>query len=99
MFSAVLSPRLLLVTMSEGETLSLWSSSTGELKSQTHVSGLQGETPTSSALIQRQGRMTVGFSGGSLSVVHIYLFNFLTQFLTFLIISGGLMSQTTDVVA
>lgn len=58
MFSAVLSPRLLLVTMSEGGTLSLWSSSTGELKSQTHLSGLQGETPTSSVLIQRQGRMT-----------------------------------------
>lgn len=63
------------VTVSEGRNLSLWSSSTNELRSQTQLSGLQRETSTPSVLIQRQGRMTVGFSGGSLSMVHIYLFN------------------------
>lgn len=36
---------------------------------------MSSNIPTSSVLIQRQGRMTVGFRGGSLSVVHIYLFN------------------------
>lgn len=39
--------------------------------------------------------MTVGFNGGSLSVVHIYLFN---SIIVFLLICKGLMSQTTDLV-
>ncbi|NXA53517.1 NWD1 protein, partial [Nothocercus julius] len=67
--SAVLSPRLVMMTVSEGGMLSLWNSSTGELQSKQQLAGLQGEMPTASALIQKQGKMVVGFSGGSLSTI------------------------------
>ncbi|KAM6040322.1 NACHT domain- and WD repeat-containing protein 1 [Theristicus caerulescens] len=69
MCSAVLSPRLVIMTVSEGGTLSLWNSNTGELRSKCQLAGLQEETPTSSVLIQKQGKMIVGFSRGSLSMV------------------------------
>ncbi|KFV51482.1 NACHT and WD repeat domain-containing protein 1, partial [Gavia stellata] len=69
MCSAVFSPRLVIMTMSEGGMLSLWNSNTGELRSKCQLSGLQEETPTSSVLIQKQGKMIVGFSGGSLSMI------------------------------
>lgn len=71
------------MTVSEGGTLSLWNSNTGELRSKCQLSGLQEETPTSSVLIQKQGKMIVGFSGGSLSTVHISVFNLLIIFLVF----------------
>ncbi|NXS60170.1 NWD1 protein, partial [Brachypteracias leptosomus] len=69
MCSAVFSPRLLIMTVSKGGTLSLWNTNTGELRSTCQLSGLQEETPTSSALLQKQGKMIVGFSGGSLSMI------------------------------
>ncbi|NXL09736.1 NWD1 protein, partial [Mesembrinibis cayennensis] len=69
MCSAVLSPRLVIMTVSEGGTLSLWNSNTGELRSKCQLAGLQEETPTSSVLIQKQGKMIVGFSRGSLSMI------------------------------
>ncbi|XP_014808284.1 PREDICTED: NACHT domain- and WD repeat-containing protein 1 [Calidris pugnax] len=69
MCSAVFSPRLVIVTVSAGGTLSLWDSNTGQLRSKRQLPGLQEETPTSSVLIQKQGKMIVGFSGGSLSVI------------------------------
>ncbi|NWI89563.1 NWD1 protein, partial [Pitta sordida] len=69
MCCAVLSPRLLIMAVSEGGTLTLCSSSTGELRSKTQLPGLQGETPTCSALIQQQGKMMVGFSRGSLAMI------------------------------
>jgi len=61
------------MTVSEGGTLSLWNSNTGELRSKYQLSGLQEETPTSNVPIQKQGKMIVGFSEGSLCMVHIYL--------------------------
>ncbi|XP_009893499.1 PREDICTED: NACHT and WD repeat domain-containing protein 1 [Charadrius vociferus] len=67
--STVFSPGLAIMTVSEGGTLSLWNSNTGELRSKCQLSGLQEETPTSSVLIQKQGKMIVGFSGGSLSTI------------------------------
>ncbi|XP_074020124.1 NACHT domain- and WD repeat-containing protein 1 [Numenius arquata] len=69
MCSAVFSPRLVIMTVSEGGTLSLWNSNTGELRSKHQLPGLWEETPTSSVLIQKQGKMIVGFSGGSLSMI------------------------------
>ncbi|KAM6331894.1 NACHT domain- and WD repeat-containing protein 1 [Alca torda] len=92
MCSAVFGPQLVIMTVSEGGMLSLWNSNTGERRSRCQLSGLQEETPTSSVLIQKQGKMIVGFSGGSLSVVHICL-TYLQYFVYFLIISRG---QTTD---
>ncbi|KFV73473.1 NACHT and WD repeat domain-containing protein 1, partial [Struthio camelus australis] len=69
MCSAVCSPRLMIMTMSEGGTLSLWNSITGELQSRCQLLGLQEEISTAGVLIQKQGKMIVGFSGGSLSVI------------------------------
>ncbi|XP_025922865.1 NACHT domain- and WD repeat-containing protein 1 isoform X2 [Apteryx rowi] len=69
MCSAVFSPRLVIMTVSEGGTLSLWNSNTGKLQSKCQLSGLQEEIPTASVLIQKQGKMIVGFSGGSLSTI------------------------------
>ncbi|XP_053869348.1 NACHT domain- and WD repeat-containing protein 1 [Malaclemys terrapin pileata] len=65
----VFEPRQVVMTMSEGGTLSLWDSSTGELQSKRQLSGLQEEAPTCSILIQKQGKMIVGFSRGSLSMI------------------------------
>ncbi|NXE55376.1 NWD1 protein, partial [Casuarius casuarius] len=69
MCSAVFSSRLVIMTVCEGGTLSLWNSNTGKLQSKCQLSGLQEETPTASVLIQKQGKMIVGFSGGSLSTI------------------------------
>ncbi|NXY69783.1 NWD1 protein, partial [Glareola pratincola] len=69
MCSAIFSPWLVIMIVSEGGTLSLWNSNTGELRSKCQLSGLQEETPTSSVLIHKQGKMIVGFSGGSLSMI------------------------------
>lgn len=68
------------MTVSEGGVLSLWNSNTGELRSKRQLLGLQEETPTSSVLLQKQGKMIVGFSRGSLSMVPINLFSFFTTF-------------------
>ncbi|NXL93277.1 NWD1 protein, partial [Alectura lathami] len=65
--STVHSPRLLIMAVSEGGVLSLWDSTTGELRSTRQLSGLPEEMPTSRVLIQ--GQMIVGFSRGSLSVI------------------------------
>uniref|UniRef100_A0A8C3XMF2 NACHT and WD repeat domain containing 1 n=1 Tax=Chelydra serpentina TaxID=8475 RepID=A0A8C3XMF2_CHESE len=65
----VFEPRQVVMTVSEGGTLSLWDSSTGELQSKHQLSGLQEEAPTCSVLIQKQGKMIVGFSRGSLSMI------------------------------
>ncbi|XP_047933726.2 NACHT domain- and WD repeat-containing protein 1 isoform X1 [Anser cygnoides] len=67
--SAVHSPRLVIMTVSEGGVLSLWNSNTGDLRSKRQLLGLQEETPTSSVLLQKQGKMIVGFSRGSLSMI------------------------------
>ncbi|NWY62210.1 NWD1 protein, partial [Chionis minor] len=69
MCSAVFSPGLVIMTVSERGTLSLWHSNTGELRSRCQLSGLQEKTPTSSVPIQKQGKMIVGFSGGSLCMI------------------------------
>ncbi|NXF08155.1 NWD1 protein, partial [Smithornis capensis] len=69
MCCAVLSPRLLIMAVSEGGTLALCSSSTGELRSKTQLSGLQGQAPTASVVIHKQGKMIVGFSRGSLAMI------------------------------
>ncbi|CAM4701804.1 unnamed protein product [Caretta caretta] len=65
----VFEPRQVVLTVSEGGMLSLWDSSTGELQSKHQLSGIQEEAPTCSILIQKQGKMIVGFSRGSLSMI------------------------------
>lgn len=83
------------MTVSGGGTLSLWSSSTSKLRSQTQLRAAGRNTNiqcSDPGAREEDSRIY----GGSLSVVHIYLFNFLTVFLVFHIISKGLMSQTTD---
>ncbi|NWV01394.1 NWD1 protein, partial [Upupa epops] len=67
--SAVLSCRELIMTVAEGGSLSLWDSSTGEQRAKCQLSGLREETPTSSVVSQKQGKLIVGFSGGSLSTI------------------------------
>uniref|UniRef100_A0A8D0L6V3 NACHT and WD repeat domain containing 1 n=1 Tax=Sphenodon punctatus TaxID=8508 RepID=A0A8D0L6V3_SPHPU len=67
--TAVFVPRMVVMTVSEGGGLSLWDSSTGELRFKHQLSGLQEEAPMCSVLLQKQGRMVVGFSRGSLSMV------------------------------
>ncbi|KAM7134751.1 NACHT domain- and WD repeat-containing protein 1 [Macrochelys suwanniensis] len=57
----VFEPRQVVMTVSEGGTLSLWDSSTGELQSKHQLSGLQEEAPTCSVLIQKQGKMILLF--------------------------------------
>lgn len=68
------------MTVSEGGVLSPWNSNTGKLRSKHQLSGLQEETPTSSVLLQKQGKMIVGFIRESLSMVPINLFSFFTTF-------------------
>ncbi|XP_010151382.1 PREDICTED: NACHT and WD repeat domain-containing protein 1 [Eurypyga helias] len=64
MCSAVFSPRLVIMTVSEGGTLRLWNSNTGKLRSKCQLPGLQEETPASSVLIQKEREMILADSKG-----------------------------------
>ncbi|XP_045709212.1 NACHT domain- and WD repeat-containing protein 1 isoform X1 [Phyllostomus hastatus] len=58
-----------LLTVSEGCVVSPWSSATGRVQGKWHLSSVKEETPTCGVLIQKSGRMVIGFSKGSISLV------------------------------
>ncbi|XP_077187495.1 NACHT domain- and WD repeat-containing protein 1 [Paroedura picta] len=69
LLTAILVPRLVLVTVSEQGSLCVWHSRTGQLLSKGPLAGLGEEAPTGSVLLPKLGRMVAGFSGGSLLTV------------------------------
>ncbi|KAM8926552.1 NACHT domain- and WD repeat-containing protein 1 [Lycaon pictus] len=69
MCTAALASRAMLLTMSEGGVVSLWSSGTGKLQGRHHLSSIKEETPTCGVSVQKQGKMVTGFSKGSISLV------------------------------
>ncbi|XP_008822868.1 NACHT domain- and WD repeat-containing protein 1 [Nannospalax galili] len=67
--AAVLASQARLLTVSKGGVVSLWSSATGKLQETCRLSSVKGEMPTCAVSIQKQGRVVIGFSHGSISLV------------------------------
>ncbi|KAG8594792.1 hypothetical protein GDO81_001328 [Engystomops pustulosus] len=69
--AAVFTPQKILMTITEGGTLHLWDSATGELRGSRQLPGIEEETahPVCSCLIPKYGKMVVGFKNGSLSLI------------------------------
>ncbi|KAM4807933.1 NACHT domain- and WD repeat-containing protein 1 [Rhinophrynus dorsalis] len=68
---AVFSPQQLLITVTEGGTVHIWDSVTGELRGSRQLPGLDGEEadPVCSCFIPRYGKMVVGFKNGFLALI------------------------------
>ncbi|XP_055453303.1 NACHT domain- and WD repeat-containing protein 1 isoform X1 [Psammomys obesus] len=66
---AVLAARSLLLAVSKGGTVSVWSSATGKLQEKRQMSCITGETPTCAVSVQTQAKLVAGFSSGSVAVV------------------------------
>ncbi|KAJ1085603.1 hypothetical protein NDU88_005733 [Pleurodeles waltl] len=69
MCAAVFAPRQLVMSVTEGGTLSLWDSCTGEPQGTHQLAELCGRVPSCSAMIQKHGKMVIGFTDGCLSMV------------------------------
>ncbi|KAB1259118.1 Paired amphipathic helix protein Sin3b [Camelus dromedarius] len=69
MFTAALTSQAMLLTVSRGDVVSLWSSATGKLQKNQHLSSVKEETLTCGVSVQKQGKMVIGFSKGSISLV------------------------------
>ncbi|KAE8632431.1 hypothetical protein XENTR_v10001547 [Xenopus tropicalis] len=69
--AAVFCAHQLLITVTEGGTVHLWDSATGELKGSRQLPGVGGEdaNPVCSCFIPRHGKMVVGFENGFLAVI------------------------------
>nr|XP_006199152.2 NACHT domain- and WD repeat-containing protein 1 isoform X2 [Vicugna pacos] len=68
-FTAALTSQATLLTVSRGDVVSLWSSATGKLQKNQHLSSVKEETLTCGVSVQKQGKMVIGFSKGSISLV------------------------------
>ncbi|ERE90461.1 NACHT and WD repeat domain-containing protein 1 [Cricetulus griseus] len=66
---AVLAAQGVLLAVSKGGEVSLWSSATGKLQGKRQLSSIKEETPTCAVCIQTQVKLVTGFSSGSLSLV------------------------------
>ncbi|XP_027627109.1 NACHT domain- and WD repeat-containing protein 1 isoform X1 [Tupaia chinensis] len=69
MCAGVVASQARLLTVSEGGVVSLWCSATGKLEGKKALSSVQGETPTCAVSVQKPGKMIIGFSDGSVSLV------------------------------
>uniref|UniRef100_A0A2K6P3A8 NACHT domain- and WD repeat-containing protein 1 n=1 Tax=Rhinopithecus roxellana TaxID=61622 RepID=A0A2K6P3A8_RHIRO len=69
MCMAMLASQATLLTVSRDGVVSLWSSATGKLQGQQHMSSIKEETPTCAVSVQKQGKLVTGFSNGSISLV------------------------------
>ncbi|XP_056374124.1 NACHT domain- and WD repeat-containing protein 1 [Hyla sarda] len=69
--AAVFTPQKILMTVTEGGTLHLWDSATGELRGSRQLPGIDEETayPVCSCIIPKHGKMVVGFKNGSLALI------------------------------
>ncbi|KAG8454860.1 hypothetical protein GDO86_001182 [Hymenochirus boettgeri] len=69
--AAVFSPQKLLITVTQGGTVHLWDSTTGELRGSRQLPGVEGEAadPLCSSFISRHGKMVVGFKNGFLALI------------------------------
>ncbi|KAM3937313.1 NACHT domain- and WD repeat-containing protein 1 [Leptodactylus fuscus] len=68
--AAVFSPHKNLMTVTEGGTLHIWDSATGELKGSRQLPGLDETAhPLCSCSIPKYGKMVVGFKNGSLALI------------------------------
>ncbi|XP_019497559.1 PREDICTED: NACHT domain- and WD repeat-containing protein 1 isoform X1 [Hipposideros armiger] len=69
MFTAVLASWPTLLTVSEGGVVTLWSSATGKVQGKQRLSSIKEETPTCGVSVQKPGKIVIGFSKGSISLV------------------------------
>ncbi|XP_069820529.1 NACHT domain- and WD repeat-containing protein 1 [Dendropsophus ebraccatus] len=69
--AAVFTPQKILMTVTEGGTLHIWDSATGELRGSRQLPGIDDETahPVCSCIIPKYGKMVVGFKNGSLALI------------------------------
>ncbi|XP_030075789.1 NACHT domain- and WD repeat-containing protein 1 [Microcaecilia unicolor] len=67
--TAVFPPRQVILTVSKGGTLNLYNNKSGELQGRHQLPVLHDEAPMCSTMIHKYGKMVVGFSNGTLSVV------------------------------
>ncbi|XP_069505306.1 NACHT domain- and WD repeat-containing protein 1 [Ambystoma mexicanum] len=69
MCAAVFAPWQLVMAVTEGGILRLWDSCTGEPQGTHQLPGLSEGIPTCGAMIQKHGKMAIGFSNSHLSMV------------------------------
>ncbi|XP_075063309.1 NACHT domain- and WD repeat-containing protein 1 [Mixophyes fleayi] len=69
--AAVFTPQKILMTVTEGGTVHIWDSATGELQGSRQLHGIDGKAayPTCSCVIPKHGKMVVGFKDGSLAQI------------------------------
>ncbi|XP_029470055.1 NACHT domain- and WD repeat-containing protein 1 [Rhinatrema bivittatum] len=67
--TAVFVPRQVILTVSEGGILNLYNSTNGELQGRHQLPVLHDEAPACSTMIHKYGKMVVGFSNGTLSMI------------------------------
>nr|XP_033811856.1 LOW QUALITY PROTEIN: NACHT domain- and WD repeat-containing protein 1 [Geotrypetes seraphini] len=67
--TSVFPPRRVILTVSKGGTLNLYNSTSGELQGRHQLPVLHDEVPVCSTMIPKYGKMVVGFSNGTLSVI------------------------------
>ncbi|OCU00805.1 NACHT domain- and WD repeat-containing protein 1 [Xenopus laevis] len=70
--AAVFCAHQLLITVTEGGTVHIWDSVTGDLKGSRQLPGVEGEdaNPVCSCFIPRHGKMVVGFKNGFLAMIY-----------------------------
>ncbi|KAM9330625.1 NACHT domain- and WD repeat-containing protein 1 [Gastrophryne carolinensis] len=68
---AVFSPQQIVLTVTEGGTVHLWESSTGQLKGSRQLPGVDGDEahPVCSCVIPKYGKMVVGFKNGCMALI------------------------------
>ncbi|XP_054983659.1 NACHT domain- and WD repeat-containing protein 1 isoform X1 [Sorex araneus] len=69
MCAAVLPAQAVLLTVSAGRVVSLWSSATGKRQGKRLLSSIMDEVPTCGVPVRKRGTMVVGFSQGALCLV------------------------------
>ncbi|XP_008575795.1 PREDICTED: NACHT and WD repeat domain-containing protein 1 [Galeopterus variegatus] len=69
MCTAVLASQARLLTVSKDGVVSLWSSAMGKLQGKQHLSSIKEQTSTCAVSVQKEGKMVIGFSNGSISLV------------------------------
>ncbi|XP_075681436.1 NACHT domain- and WD repeat-containing protein 1 [Rhinoderma darwinii] len=69
--AAVFTPQKILMTVTEGGTLHLWDSATGDLRGSRQLPGIDEETahPICSCIVPKYGKMVVGFKNGFLALI------------------------------
>lgn len=73
MCMAALASWATLLTVSKGGVVTLWSSATGKAQGKQHLSSIKEETPTCAVSVQKPGKMVIGCSKGSISLVSSFI--------------------------